>query len=95
MSAVTPDLVIGYDDRMAEILIRGIDEAVIEALRCEADARGTSIETEARRILTTAAGLDRVATARRLAQVRQRIGRLEGPSIVEDLRRDRDRDSAN
>ena len=60
MSAVTPDLVIGYDDRMAEILIRGIDEAVIEALRREADARGTSIEAEARRILTTAAGLDRV-----------------------------------
>ena len=93
MSAVTPDLVIGYDDRMAEILIRGIDEAVIEALRREADARGTSIEAETRRILTTAAGLDRVAAAGRLAQVRQRIGRVEGPSVVEDLRRDRD--SAN
>jgi hypothetical protein len=43
---------IGYNPRMAQILIRNIDDAVIEALRRRAAARGTSVEEEARRILT-------------------------------------------
>jgi hypothetical protein len=44
--------------------------------------------------LTKAVGLDREAAARRLTEIRRKIGRLEGPSIVNDLRCDRGRDEA-
>jgi hypothetical protein len=38
------------------------------------------------------AAVDRKEAVRLLDTVRRRIGRLEGPSIAEDLRRDRSRD---
>ena len=79
---------------MRQIVIRNIDTAVIEALRRRAAACGTSIEEQARRALTKAVGLDRAAAARRLAEIRRIIGRLEGPSTLDDLRRDRNRDEA-
>jgi plasmid stability protein len=77
---------------MAQIVIRNLDDAVIEALRRRAAACGTSTEEQARRALTQAVGLGREEAVRRLDAIRSRIGRLEGPSIVEDLRRDRSRD---
>ena len=77
---------------MGRILVRNLDDAVIEALRRRAAVAGTSTEEEARRALAAAVGLDREAAAQRLAEVRRRIGRLEGPSILDDLRRDRARD---
>ena len=75
-------------------MIRNIDTAVIEALRRRAAACGTSIEEQARRALTKAVGLDRAAAARRRAEIRRIIGRLEGRSTLDDLRRDRNRDEA-
>jgi len=81
-----------YIRNMAQIVIRNLDEAVVDALRRRAAACGISMEEQARRALTSAVGLDREAAIRRLDEVRKRIGRLPGPSIVEDLRRDRDRD---
>ena len=77
---------------MGQILVHNFDDAVIEALRRRAAAAGTSIEAEARRALAAAVGLDREAVARRLAEVRRRIGWRKRPSILEDLRRDRARD---
>ncbi|HYZ41107.1 MAG TPA: plasmid stabilization protein [Stellaceae bacterium] len=73
-------------------MIRNIDPAVIEALRQRAAVCGTSMEEQARRALASAVGLDREGAIRRLAEVRAMIGRLEGPSILTDLRRDRGRD---
>lgn len=78
---------------MARILIRNLDEAVVEALRRRAAAYGTSTEEQARRALTQAVGLEREEAARRCDEIRRRIGRLAGPSTLEDLRRDRDRDA--
>lgn len=77
---------------MAQIVIRNIDEAVVQALRRRAAASGISMEEQARRALASAVGLDRDAAIRRLDEIRRRIGRLPGPSILEDLRHDRDRD---
>jgi plasmid stability protein len=77
---------------MAQILIRNIDGAVISALRQRAALSGTSMEEQARRALAKAVGLDREAALRRLDQIRGAIGRLEGDSIVDDIRRDRRRD---
>jgi plasmid stability protein len=77
---------------MAQILIRNIDSAVISALRQRAALFGTSMEEQARRALAKAVGLDREAALRRLDEIRGAIGRLEGDSIVDDIRRDRRRD---
>jgi plasmid stability protein len=79
---------------MAQIVIRNIDDAVLAALRKRAAASGTSMEEQARRALARAVGLDREAALRRLDEVRRRIGRLEGEAILDDLRRDRRRDSS-
>lgn len=71
---------------MGEILIRNLDDAVVEALRRRAAASGVSIEEEARRALVEAVGLeDRIAASRRLAEVRQLIGRLRRGSTLEHL----------
>jgi len=77
---------------MAQILIRNLDDAVIVALRQRAALSGTSLEEEARRALAAAAGLTREAALARLDAVRERIGRVDGPSSLEDLRRDRARE---
>jgi plasmid stability protein len=79
---------------MAQIITPNIDEAVIEALERRAAAGGTSIQEQARRILTRAAGLDRDKAMQRLAEIRQSIGRVGDRTITDDLRGDRDRDSA-
>jgi plasmid stability protein len=81
-----------YQPPMGQIVIRNIDSAVVEALRQRAAACGTSMEEQARRALTNAVGLDREAAARRLTEIRRIIGRLEGPTSLDDLRRDRGRD---
>jgi len=77
---------------MAQILIRNIDESVLVRLRQRAAVSGTSLEEEARRALSAAAGLTREAALARLDAVRAKIGRIEGTSPHEDLRRDRARD---
>lgn len=79
---------------MGQIIIRNLDDAVIEAIRRRAAASGRSMEEEARRALTAAVGLERKAAAERLAEVRRRVGPLPGPSSLDDLRRDRSRDEA-
>jgi hypothetical protein len=52
------------------------------------------MEEQARRALAKAVGMDRKAAARRLTEICRMIGRLEGPSTLDDLRRDRGRDKA-
>jgi plasmid stability protein len=77
---------------MGQILIRNLDDSVLEALRRRAGARGRSVEEEARRALAASVGLTRDQALARLDEARKRIGRLDGPSSLDDLRRDRARD---
>ncbi len=77
---------------MGQILIRNLDEAVLAKLRQRAAESGISLEEEARRALAASAGLTRQAALARLDEVRTRIGRISGPSSLDDLRRDRARD---
>ncbi len=77
---------------MAQILIRNLDEAVLDALRRRAAGNGASLEAEARRALAASVGLGRGAALARLDAVRARLGALGGPSSLDDLRADRDRD---
>jgi plasmid stability protein len=78
-----------YQRPMRQIVIRNLDPAVIDALRRRAAISGTSMEEQARRALTKAVGIEREPALRRLTEIRRLIGRLEGPSILDDLRRDR------
>jgi plasmid stability protein len=77
---------------MGQMLIRNLADAIIEGLRRRAAACGTSTEEQARRALAMAVGFDREALMRELADLRASVGPLPGPSSLEDLRRDRDRD---
>ena len=77
---------------MGQMLIRNLDNAIIEGLRRRAAACGTSTEEQARRALAMAVGFDREGLVRRLADLRDGVGPLPGPSSLDDLRRDRDRD---
>ena len=77
---------------MGQILVRNLDDAVIAELRRLAAAAGTSTEEQARRALTNAVGLDKGEAIKRIDEIRRSIGKLEGFSSLEQLRRDRDRD---
>jgi len=77
---------------MGQILIRNVDDAVLQALKNRAASTGVSLEEEARRALAASVGLTRAEAAARLEQVRTRIGDVAGPSSVDDLRADRARD---
>jgi plasmid stability protein len=81
-----------YDYEMGRILIRNLDDAVLEALRGRAQRKGSSLEEEARQALAASVGLTRDEAIRRLNEVRARIGRLVGPTTLDDLRADRARD---
>lgn len=77
---------------MGQILIRNLDDAVLEALRGRAREHGFSVEEEARRALAAAVGVSREEALRRIDAIRTRIGRLPGPTSLEILRQDRMRD---
>jgi antitoxin FitA len=77
---------------MGQMIIRNIDDAILDALRRRAANSGTSMEEEARRALAAAVGMEREVAVMRLIEMRRRVGRLAGPSTLEDLRSDRRRD---
>ena len=77
---------------MGQIVIRGVDDAVRAALRKRAALSGTSMGEQACHAPAKAVGLDREAALRRLDEIRRQIGRLEGESTLDDIRRDRRRD---
>ena len=78
---------------MGQILIRNLDDSVIDALKRRAADHATSTEEEARRALAASVGLGREAFLGRIDAVRGMIGAQSGPTIVEDLRTDRARDN--
>ena len=76
---------------MAQVLVRDIDEQVVERLKARAERSGRSLQVELKMILDQAARLDMV-DARRLAErIRKKLsGRIHGDS-VELIREDRER----
>jgi plasmid stability protein len=80
---------------MGQILIRNLDDAVLDALRGRARQKGSSLEEEARQALAASVGLSREEALRRIDEVRARIGRLEGPTSLDILRQDRMRDETD
>jgi plasmid stability protein len=77
---------------MGQILIRNLDDSVIDALRQRAADHATSTEEEARRALSASVGLGRREAIARLNAVRARLGPDSEPTSLDLLRADRARD---
>ncbi|MEQ8857923.1 MAG: hypothetical protein RIC56_04695 [Pseudomonadales bacterium] len=80
---------------MAQITIRKLDDAVMQALRKRAAAAGRSVEDEARRSLAIATGVDRDVARARLKAVRDQLrDRSDTPAetLVREMRDSRTRD---
>jgi len=75
---------------VASIIIRNLDEIVAARLRAQARERGTSVEEEARRILTAGTRLSRDEFFKRAAALRARQ-RPNRTRAVDLIREDRDR----
>ena len=75
---------------MAQVLVRNLDEAVVERLKHKARGRGLSLEEQLRRIITDAAGPTQAEMDSLMARCRAMTP--EGPrALAEDLiREDRD-----
>jgi plasmid stability protein len=76
---------------MGQLLIRDLDDTVLDALRERAARAGHSVEDEARYALTGILRRSREASLARLGDVRAQIGAVDGPSSLDDLRADRAR----
>lgn len=77
---------------MAQVLVRNLDDDVVERLKLRAAAAGRSLEAELRDIVTAAAEPSQEEVFAALARIRARV-RQPGPgeqSVVEMLREDRD-----
>ena len=55
---------------MGQVLIRGLDDVVLQSLKERAVEHGRSLEAELRQVLTEAARKPRVALIRELAEIR-------------------------
>ena len=79
---------------MAQILVRNMDEEVIERLKKRAKEDGRSLQTEVKSILEKAAYEPRVdmETARKMCEeFRRKFKGRKFPDTVELIREDRDR----
>ena len=75
---------------MATLIVRNLDDEVAERLKLQARLRGTSVEQEARRVLTEGTKLSRKEIAAEAAAMRARLPRAS-VSSVDLIREDRDR----
>jgi len=78
---------------MAQILVRNLDERVVERLKRRAKMQGRSLQSEVKIILERAADQTTVdmATARALVdKIRERFKGRKSPDTVELIREDRD-----
>jgi plasmid stability protein len=76
---------------MAQIIVRNLEDAVVERLKARAKASGRSLEAEVRQILEQSAKVD-MAQARQMAiEMRRRLKGRKFPDAVELIREDRER----
>jgi len=79
---------------MAQILVRNLDDELLERLKARAKRQGRSLQSEVKTILEQAAGEPKVdaAAARKMCKRFRRKFRGRGfPDSVKLIRRDRDR----
>ena len=76
---------------MAEILVRDLDEDVVEILKSRAEKEGRSLQAEAKVILEEAAKLDMESALRLVDEIRSRFKGRKFSDSAELIREDRDR----
>ncbi len=76
---------------MAQVVIRNIDDAVMERLRARARRKGIALERELREVLTAAASGDRAGFRTRAAEFRRKLADRRHSDSTTLLRRDRQR----
>jgi plasmid stability protein len=76
---------------MAQIIVRNLDDAVVERLKARARDNNRSLEAEVRHILEQSAKVD-LAQARQIAlNIRERLKGRKFSDVAELIREDRDR----
>ena len=76
---------------MAQILVRGLDDEVVERLKRRAKEAGRSLQAEARLILADAAELDMVTARKEVEEFQKRFKDRTFSDSAELIREDRDR----
>lgn len=76
---------------MGQVIVRNLDDRIVESLKLKAELHGRALEQELREILTKAAGLspdEKVALAERIRRLSRGKVRMDSTAII---RADRDR----
>jgi len=76
---------------MAQILVRNIDDAVVERLKARARTNDRSLEAEVRQILEQSAKIDMVQARKEVLEIRERLKGRKFPDVAELIREDRER----
>jgi plasmid stability protein len=76
---------------VAQVVIRNIDEAVMERLRARARRKGVALERELRDLLSAAARGDRASFSERAASFRRQLAGRRHSDSTQLLRQDRRR----
>jgi antitoxin FitA len=76
---------------MAQIIVRNLDDAIVDRLKARARDNDRSLEAEVRHILEQSARVD-MAQARQIAiDIRERLKGRKFPDVAELIREDRER----
>ena len=76
---------------MAQILVRNIDDAVVERLKARARNNNRSLEAEVRQIVEQSAKIDMVQARKEVLEIRERSKGRKFPDVAELIREDRER----
>ena len=76
---------------MAQIIVRNLDDAVVDRLKARARTNNRSLEAEVRLILEQSARVDTVQARQIALNIRERLLGRKFPDVAELIREDRDR----
>lgn len=76
---------------MAQILIRNLDEQIVDRLKSRAKRSGRSLQAEAKAILTQAAGIGLQEARNMVRQWQKRLAGRKIPETTQLIRKDRQR----
>jgi plasmid stability protein len=74
---------------MAQVLVRNLDEQVVQSLKTKAELKGHSLEQELREILTKAASLtpdELVAISDKIIAMQERPAEVESWELIREYR---------
>jgi antitoxin FitA len=75
---------------MAQILVRNIDDAVVERLKARARTNDRSLEAEVRHTLEQSAKIDFNQARQKALEIRERLKGKRFPDVAELIREDRE-----